>query len=283
MATLEEIRSKRKIKLLLKGLTSTGKTFTAMKIADIVLRAGKDVLFLDKEKGATEEIENYYVTKGLTDIPNFHHEDYFDFIDLKSKILKYTLEADKYGVKQVDLIIIDPLPLQQICRISATEAIKKQGFYYTGDKLVKLVNIENPDDFVKQINNREVDNKSTYALRGWQYQLSNDWEFLFKDLMVSIKPDIVVTLMLPNEKDSLEGCFDYVLELAKIETAEQVKKGDPGKEKLETIAVRTYKGIPRKVRGEKESRVVEMVNPWKFAIKPFCKKYHQKECSEVLK
>ena len=60
MVTLEEMKQKRKLKVLLKGPTAVGKTFTCMKIVDVVLKAGKKCLYLDHERSATEEIIKYF-------------------------------------------------------------------------------------------------------------------------------------------------------------------------------------------------------------------------------
>lgn len=264
MVTLEDIRRKRKIKVLLKGPFASGKTFTCMKIVDVAIRAEKRVLYLDRESGSTEEIENYFVTNEITNLDNFYHENYFDYHDLNEKIKSYRKEKDSDKEYNVDLIIIDPFPLLQICRKSATDYIIEQGFYKgEGNKIIKLVDISEMDreDFIKRGN---LDNIKTFSIMGWQYSLPNQWEWNFKDFLTSIPPDILCTLMIPDEKNTLEGMFDYIIELL---------RSDSGK----------YKGIPRKIRGGNQGSGIppEWIDPWKRIIRPFCRKYFGKECSEL--
>lgn len=267
MVTLEEIRKKRKIKVLLKGPFSSGKTFTCMKIVDVAIRAGKSVLYLDRENGSTEEIDNYFVTNGITELKNFHYEGYFDYHDLDLTIKNYRKVKGSDETYNVDLIVIDPFPLLQICRKSATDYIKEQGYYKAEGKTIRLVDITgmNKEDFIKKDN---LDNIKTFNITGWQYSLPNQWEWNFKDFLTSIPPDILCTLMTPDEKNTLEGMFDYIIELT---------RSDSGK----------YKGIPRKIRGggDANSNVIspEWIDPWKRIQKPFCRKYFGKECSELGK
>lgn len=267
MVTLEEIRKKRKIKVLLTGPFSSGKTFTCMKIVDVALRAGKKVLYLDRESGSIEEIETYFVTHNVTELSGFYHECYFDYHDLDLKIKSYRTKSDSDDEYKVDLIIIDPFPLLQICRKSATDYIKEQGYYKNEGKMVKLVEIGNmnKEEFIKKGN---LDNIKTFSLVGWQYSLPNQWEWNFKDFITSIPPDILCTLMTPDVKNTLEGMFDYIIELV---------KSDSGK----------YKGIPRKIRGGTDASssgiAPEWVNPWTRIQRPFCRKYFGVECSEIGK
>jgi hypothetical protein len=264
MVTLEEIRKKRKIKVLLEGPFSSGKTFTCIKIVDIALRAGKKVLYLDRESGSIEEIENYFVTHNVTELSGFYHECYFDYHDLNLKIKSYRTKSDSDDEYKVDLIIIDPFPLLQICRKSATDYIKEQGYYKNEGKMIKLVEIGgmNKEEFIKKGN---LDNIKTFSLVGWDYSLPNQWEWNFKDFITSIPPDILCTLMTPDKKNTLEGMFDYIIELI---------KSDSGK----------YKGLPRKIRGAADtstSITPEWLNPWRRIQRPFCRKYFGKECVEI--
>jgi len=279
MVSLEEIKQKRKIKVLLKGLTATGKTYTCMKIVDLLLKADKRVLYLDHERGAIEEIINYFEDNKIEQTDNFIHEDYFGFIDLVEKIKKYGIKnnGDNVNNSIVNLIVIDPLPLLQICRISATEQIKKQGFYYMGDKIIKLIDIDEPEKVSDQINDRSIDNKITYSLRGWQYHLPNDWEMTFKDVLVSITPDIVVTLMLPDSKNTLDGSFDYIIDMTREDTIKQKHSVVNGNPNIDNIIEKVYKGIPRKIRGERKAQIIELNDPWKSVIKPFERKYLNKK------
>lgn len=283
MVTLDEIKAKRKIKMLIKGPTAVGKTYACMKITDAVLKAGKKVLYLDHERGAIEEIVRYFEANGITDLKGFYHEDYTAFMDLHGKIKRYVDDTtvlrrcrdengrDAVEMGPVDLIIIDPMPLLQMCRISATEQIKKQGFYYQGDMKINLVDMEDP---AKYTGTRNFDNRITYALRGWQYQLPNDWEMIFKDVLVSINPDIVCALMLPDEKNSLDGCFDYIYELSKIEEPVQVQDRDEkGNIVIKNVTKNLYRGIPKKIRGAEIKEFTILPDPWKFMVETFNKKY----------
>ena len=246
-------------------------THCCVKVADTALRAGKRVLYLDHERGSVEEIIRYLESdsikegkEGNVNIKNLFHEDYFAYMDLNEKIKRYLLTG-------IDLIIIDPMPLLSICRISATDQIKKQGFYYQGDMKVNLVNMTDPE---KYLGVKNVDNKITYSLRGWQYSLSNDWETTFKDTLVSITPDIVCTLMLPDEKNSLDGCFDYILELSKIEDPMQTQRMDTkGNLVIENSMSYVYKGIPKKVRGTETKKFSMLTDPWKYIVELFQLKY----------
>ncbi len=274
MVTLEEMKQKRKLKVLLKGPTAVGKTFTSMKIVDVVLKAEKKVLYLDHERSATEEIIKYFEDNNVTDLQNFTHEDYFSYNDLVSNIKKYTSNSEN----KVDLIVIDPLPLLQVCRISATDDIKNQGYYHAeGHKVVKLEDIKNPSEYTKRIEDGKVDNINTFSLTGWQYSLPNFHELKFKDMMVSLPVDVVVTLLLPDDKNTLDPLFDYVVEMSQVMATESQQKVVSGKIEMEYTSKKVYKGIPRKVRGEQILNVEEMIDPWKAVIKPFCRKYLNKK------
>ncbi len=272
MVSLEEIKAKRKLKILLKGSSAVGKTHACIKVADAVLKAGKKVLYLDHERGAIEEIVRYFESNNITDLNNFYHEDYTAYMDLYEKIKRYT---DKNmclatGKGPVDLIIIDPMPLLQLCRISATEQIKKQGFYYQGDMKVHLVDMEDPS---KYTGTKYIDNRITYSLRGWQYSLPNDWEMAFKDVLVSITPDLVCTLMLPDEKNTLDGCFDFIYEFNKTEEPVQQESYENGNLIIKNITKNIYRGIPKKVRGAQIKEFAIITDPWRLAVEIFNKKY----------
>ncbi len=276
MVTLDEIRAKIKIRLLLKGGSASGKTYTSMKIVNVALKADKKVLYLDHERSAAIEIGKYFEENNITELKNFIYEDYFNIIDLIDKIKKYVFDSES----KIDLLVIDPLPLQQLCRITAGEQIKKQGFYYMGEKLVKLIDMKDGQDYSQQLKEKDIDNKNTYALRGWQYQIPNDWELSFKYMLVSVPVDIVVTLLTPDIKNTLDPSFDYVVELSLVQLIRQNQKVIVGKLEVESVIEKVYKGIPRKIRGESKREINEMEDPWKTVIKPFCRKYLNRECNE---
>lgn len=57
MVRREELEQKIKEKILLIGDTAAGKTFTAVKVAEFLARYGKQVVFIDPERGAERELE----------------------------------------------------------------------------------------------------------------------------------------------------------------------------------------------------------------------------------
>lgn len=57
MVRRSELEAKIKEKLLLKGLSGVGKTYTVVKIVEAVVEAGKKVVFIDPEWGAERELE----------------------------------------------------------------------------------------------------------------------------------------------------------------------------------------------------------------------------------
>lgn len=83
---------------------------------------------------------------------------------------------------------------------------------------------------------------------------------------------------MPDSKNSLDASFDYVIETSKVEVPNQTQKVVAGRIETEVTIEKVYKGVARKVRGERMQQIVEMVNPWKSVIKPFCRKYLNKEC-----
>ncbi len=276
MVTLEEMKKKMKLKLLLKGPTAAGKTFTCVKIMDVILKAEKRVLYLDHERSSILEIIKYFEDNNVTDLQNFTHEDYFSYNDLVRNIKKYTSDDEN----KVDLIVIDPLPLQEVCRISATDDIRNQGYYRSEGKIIKLEDIKNPSEYIKKIEERKVENVNTYSLTGWEYSLPNFSELKFKDMIVSLPVDIIATLLLPDEKNTLDPLFDYVVELSQTQVTDRKQKVIAGKLEDEYITKKVYKGIPKKIRGERIQQVNEMEDPWKAVMKPFCRKYLNKECLE---
>lgn len=57
MVRREELQQKIKEKILLIGETGVGKTYTAVKVAEFVASHGKQVVFVDPERGAERELE----------------------------------------------------------------------------------------------------------------------------------------------------------------------------------------------------------------------------------
>lgn len=57
MVKREELKQKVKEKVLLVGDSGTGKTFTCVKVAEFVASHGKQVVFIDNERGAERELE----------------------------------------------------------------------------------------------------------------------------------------------------------------------------------------------------------------------------------
>jgi len=56
MVTREELNRSYKLKIMLRGPTGSGKTFSCVKFAEYVANKGWKVLYLDHEKGSDEEL-----------------------------------------------------------------------------------------------------------------------------------------------------------------------------------------------------------------------------------
>lgn len=232
MVSKEQLKKSHKLKIMLRGNPGTGKSFTGVKISDYVANIGFKVLYLDYERGAVAELLK------LDDrvLENIIYENFNNYRTLVNTINKYrNEEKDK-----LKLIIIDPLPLVEITRLSARDAFLDQGYYYIGEKKV------------------DIDNKETFDLRGYMYQLSGTWTIKFLDDIVNYEQDIICTLMTPNKYETnYDGKFDIVFETFVAWVGNNIY----------------YKSIPKKMRGIDLNNMPAIDNPHKKLLEAFAKKY----------
>lgn len=232
MVSKEELRKKYKLKVLLRGVTGSGKTYSAIKIAAYVASKGWKVLFLDHERGSSEEMEK------LDDkiLENIIHEDFKNYQEIIDAIKKYRKEyKDK-----LKLIIIDPMYLVEMSRLSARDAFLDQGYYWIGEKKV------------------DIDNKQTFDLRGFMYQLSTTYQMNLLNEIVSCEQDIIVTLMTPNKHETdYDGKFSIVLETFNAWVGNKI----------------FYKAMPKKFRGVDLNTMPAIDDPYKKLLEGFMRKY----------
>lgn len=232
MVSKEELRKKYKLKVLLRGGTGTGKTFSAVKIAAYVASKGWKVLYLDHERGSSEEMEK------LDDkvLDNIIHEDFKNFQEIMDAIKKYTIEEKD----RLRLIIIDPMYLVEMSRLSARNAFLEQGYYWLGEKKV------------------DIDNKETFDLRGFMYQLSTTYQNELLNKIVTCEQDIICTLMTPNKHETdYDGKFSIVLETFNAWVGNKI----------------FYKAIPKKFRGVDLNTMPAIDDPYKKLLEGFMRKY----------
>lgn len=232
MVTKDELRKKYKLKVLMRGPTGSGKTYSSVKIAGYVASKGWKVLYLDHERGSSEELDK------LDDnvVQNIIHEDFRNYKQIMDAIKKHR-EEQKDKLK---LIIIDPMHLVEMTRLSARDAFLEQGYYYLGEKKV------------------EIDNRETFDLRGFMYQLSTTYQLKLLDEIVSCDQDIVVTLMTPNKHETdYDGKFSIVMEMYAAWVGSQI----------------FYKAMPKKFRGVDLNMIPAIDNPYKKLLEGFIKKY----------
>jgi len=232
MVTRSELQKKYKLKILLKGPTGTGKTLTCVKIAEEVAKRGWKVLYLDHERGSEEELMK------LDDktLENIIHEDFKNYQQIMDAMKKHkTEQGDK-----LKLIIVDPMYLVEMTRLSARDAYLDQGYYYLGEKKV------------------DIDNKETFDLRGFMYQLGTTYQMKLANEIISCNQDIVCTLMTPNKHETdYDGKFSIVLETFSSWVGNKIY----------------YKAIPKKMRGVDLNAIPAIDDPYKKLLEGFNKKY----------
>jgi len=231
MVTKDELHKSYKIKVLLKGGSGTGKTFCAVKSAGYVADRGFKVLYLDYEKGSIKELLE------LSDdtLQNIIHEDFCDY-----KTMVNALNTNIKEEKDLKLVVIDPMPLVEIARLSAADAFLDQGYYYIGEKRV------------------EISNKETFDLRGYMYQLPNSWVLRFLTNITIFNQDVICTLATPNKYETdYDGKFDVVFDCYNAWVGNNI----------------FYKAIPKKMRGVDLSNFPAIDNPHKKLLEAFEKKY----------
>lgn len=199
-----------KEKILIMGETGTQKTLTCCEIARNVSLAGGRVLYVDMEYGceryfmeySDEELANIdlVVPKTFTGIKYIvkylalGKDDMLDRVIEAGHIEYCTVEE----VKPYDLLIFDSLDLVKEARLEAKEKFLKQGYYYIGESKVP------------------IDNKDTFDLRGWMYQIPNSWvEELYRE-MVRSPYHFIHVVLLPNKHiEEYYGWYDAIFEFRK--------------------------------------------------------------------
>lgn len=242
MVTKEELRKRYKLKILLKGVTGSGKTFNAVQAASEVARRGWKVLYLDNERSSEEELQK------LDDkiLENIIYENFKNYKAIMDYIKKYSIEQRD----RLKLIIIDPMPLVELTRLSARDAFLDQGYYYLGEKKV------------------DIDNKETFDLRGFMYQLSTTYQLKLLDEIVNCDQDIICTLMTPNKHEmDYDGKFSIIIECFTAWVGNKIY----------------YKGIPKKMRGVDLNSFPAIDNPHKKLLEAFSRKYDGFKFSDLFK
>lgn len=130
-------------------------------------------MYIDNEQGSLDEWETLANEGKLTkeidkNIILVHPED---FLQLKDYALNY---QDK-----VDAIIIDPLSFNIEARITAKEKMLERGKRWIGEK-------EEP-----------IEDKVTFHLRGFDYQLPNEWQLELIRGLAKGKVHFIVTELVP--------------------------------------------------------------------------------------
>lgn len=204
-----------KIKILLKGYSGTGKTRVCAKIAGILARKGYDVLYVDGEGGADREMK--ILKKELT-IEEMKRIEYEQFKDYKKMVSIIEENINKKG-DRLKLIIVDPMKLIEIARLSARDIYLAQGSAPSGYGM------------------KDIKNKDSFDLSGTAYQLATTMVLKFLNDVVNYKQDIICTLMIKETtreeykyKNEYDGTFDYVFEtLAEPHGGNMVFKSYPKK------------------------------------------------------
>lgn len=232
MVTREELNRSYKLKVMLRGPSGSGKTFSCVQMAGYVASKGWNVLYLDNEKGSDEELRKLD-DKSLENIIRVSFKNYKQITDA----MKRYQEELKDKLK---LIVIDPMHLVEMTRLSAREAFLEQGYYYLGEKKV------------------EIDNKETFDLRGFMYQVSTSYQLTLLNEIVNCNQDIVCTLMMPNKHETdYDGKFSVVMEMYSAWVGNKIY----------------YKAIPKKMRGVDLSMLPAIDNPHIKLLEGFKKKY----------
>jgi len=157
-------------RILLIGHTAHGKTYTATRVAVNLANKGLKVIYIDNEKGALDEFENLANSGTLTN-SNIIYVNPANFLELKEYALNY---QDK-----VDCIIIDPLSFNVEARLTAKEKLLERGKRILGEAEVP------------------IDDPTTFHLRGFDYQLPNEWQAELVRGLAKGKVHFLVTELIP--------------------------------------------------------------------------------------
>jgi len=160
-------------RILLVGHTAHGKTYNAVRIALNLANRGKRVLYIDNERGSFDEWEEMKnqgkITKKIDE--NIILVTPKDFIEFKNYALNYQ--------EKVDAIIIDPFSLNIEARVTAKERLLKRGKRIIGETEVA------------------IDDPETFHLRGFDYQLPNEWQMEVLRGLAKGRTHFIVTELIP--------------------------------------------------------------------------------------
>lgn len=231
-----------KIKIFLKGNSGTGKSRTCVKMAGIMAKGGREVLFLDGEGGAERELKVLKYELTPEERRRIEYEHFSNYKEMFEKIAK---EIDKKR-DRLKVIIVDPMKLVEISRLSARDIYLAQGSAPSGYGM------------------KEIKNKDSFDLSGTQYQLASTMTLNFLNLIVNCKQDVICTLTIKETKDreykyrnEYDATFDYV-----YETLAETQGGSL-----------VFKAFPKKRRGAKTTDSVLIDDLLKEIVGIFREKY----------
>lgn len=153
----EDLDTNIKEKLLLEGLTSTGKTLLAMKIAKLYAINNKKVLYVDVEYGTDREKKKVFGDLTDEELSRIELVYATDIDTLLKAMLGYT-EEKQIGTQVVkiehyrdyDLKIVDDLVSEiDLYKAKLTQRFIRQGNYEIGGK---LFTVQNKDTFILPFN-----------------------------------------------------------------------------------------------------------------------------------
>lgn len=243
MVSLDEWdESQIKIKILLKGYSGTGKTRACTKLAGILSKKGFDVLYLDGEGGADREMK---ILKGELTVEERKRIEFEQFKDYK-RMVSIIEENIKRKGDRLKLIIIDPMKLVEIARLTARDIYLAQGSAPSGYGM------------------KDIKNKDSFDLSGTGYTLATTMVLKFLNDLVNYRQDIVCTLTIKETskdeykyKNEYDGTFDHVYETL----------AEPHGNKM------VFKAYPKKRRGAKTPDATLIDNLFNEIVSIFRDKY----------
>jgi len=181
MVEKKELEKHRTLKILLKGATGTGKTYTACQIAKFLSEKGKKTFYIDNQKGASDELGNFDEEV----LKNIEYHSTFSFDDMHEIVRGSKRDG-------ANLTVIDDLGLlQMLSRRSATERFIKQGYFYgamaKGGEIGKI----------------PIDNPNLFHLTGFMYANPNRKE---EDFLVDmVEQNHMIATVMTDELGEFKG------------------------------------------------------------------------------